>query len=1028
MRRPNRARSVAACASLLAIAAGAQPAAAQQADETIVVTGTRIPRPNFDTAQPAGVLDGEQVELRGYTNIGEALEELPAFGVASNSPVSGQPGAFGAGQTFVNFLGLGDQRTLTLVNGRRFVSSNTASTFGQAGAGSQVDLNVLPTILIDRIETIAVGGAPIYGSDAIAGTVNIIMKRDFTGLGLDAQYGISDRGDGREYRFRAAAGTEFGAGRGNITIAGEYNEADGLTFADRPNHRLNSAFTTPADPTAPFSQGYVADRRLPGVSQYGIPQVSDFLFVLSPTNAAVFGAAFGLPFPLQTGVTDNFADPLSGNPLVFNSSGELVPIDFGVETGDLISSDGGNGFVIPGNLLASTRRYLGAALASYELSDSTRLIGEAWYANSRGTQLAAQPEYSSSLFGSVGEPRGNLVIPLDNPFLSEQARTIIAANLAANPLSDSQDSFLLGRAHVDLLTGTASSTVELYRFVGGLEGTLDAFGRGLSYELIANYGHSTTKGEGRAIVQQNLLNALDAVLVGGQIVCAPSTNSAMPTISSTCAPLNPFGNAVSAAARDYVTAITDPRSENDQLVLTASLSGSLFDTPEGSVGFALGYEHRRETSDFDPGAFYRGGPDPDPTVDEDFDGIADNDRVPFGSSVIINPVSGAFDTDEFFAELNVPLFAGLQVNGAFRYIDHSLAGADPTYTIGATWQPVRDITLRGNYTRSVRAPGIGEYFAPTSQISVVANDPCDARFINGGANPEVRQRNCAADGLPDDFNSSIANASQPGTLTGNPDLINEKADSWTVGVVLRPSFLSGLTLAVDWIDIAVKDAVEELSATNVLNACYDSPDFPESVAPSGTDYCGLFERDFSLPGTPFYGQITSIETTFENATRRDFEGLVAELAWRVPTPFLGAESRIDLGVNYLYNHDLKLRVGAGDVTRLVTGLGYARHQGTANLTYSDRGFAWQWQAQYLGKANTEENAAPTDYEYPVVDDVVFFNSSMSYALDDGFRIHFIVDNVFDTKPPFPVPANGGTVTYFDGIFGRSFRVGAGIRF
>lgn len=175
-------------------------------DSEIVVTGSRIPRANFDTAQPAVVIGAEQIETRGYTNLGDALDELPAFGVPGDNPVGDQAGSFGAGQTFVNFFGLGDQRTLTVVNGRRFVSSNTASIFGVTGAGSQVDFNIIPTLVVDRVETVAVGGAPIYGSDAIAGTVNIITRRKFDGLRLDAQQGISQRGDAREVRVGALAG------------------------------------------------------------------------------------------------------------------------------------------------------------------------------------------------------------------------------------------------------------------------------------------------------------------------------------------------------------------------------------------------------------------------------------------------------------------------------------------------------------------------------------------------------------------------------------------------------------------------------------------------------------------------------------------------------------------------------------------------------------------------------------------------------------------------------------------------------
>jgi iron complex outermembrane recepter protein len=822
-----------------------EPEAGSADDEAIVVTGSRIPRANFDTAQPTVVLGGEQIEQRGYTNVADALQELPAFGVPGSSPVgAGQGGPFGSGQSFVNFFGLGDQRTLTVVNGRRFVSSNTASIFGPSagGPGGQVDFNVIPTVIIDRVETIAIGGAPIYGSDAIAGTVNVITIRDFEGIQLDGQYSISERGDAHDYRIRGAVGTNFADDRGNILIAGEYNNTGGLDFASRPGFELNRFFTTPADPDFPFDNQLFRDRRIPSISETGIPLVTDFI-VLSPDRAGQFG--------FQPGITDNPADPLNGNPLMFAPNGTLIPIDFGAfESGDLITSEGGNGFVLPGNLLSPTRRYIGVALAEYEMTDAIRLFAEGWYANSKGTTFRGQPEYNSYLFGDPGQPGGHFIISVDNPFLDPAARDLIIANLAANPAADSTDTFQLARGNTDIISGRASSTVELWRIVGGLDGSFGAFGRELNFELVGNYGKSTTEGNGRAIVQQNLENALNSVRdASGNIVCAPgAVNAPIPTVSTVCAPLNPFGRNISQAARDYVTAITDPRSENDQWLVTTSVSGPLFDLPGGPLRFALGYEHREESTDFDPGAFFAGGPDPDPTVDTTGDGIPDNDRVPFGQIAITDPVSGSFDTDEVFGELTIPIVGpdndvpaiySLEAHGAIRYIDHSLAGADPTYTVDLTYQPIRDITFRGNYTRSVRSPAITEFFNPTSQIFTTANDPCDARFLDGGPNPDVRAANCAADGLPPDFNSNIVGFTSLGSLSGNPGLINETADAYTFGVVLRPRFVPNLTLAVDWVDIQVKDAVQSLTATNILNACY---------------------------------------------------GLIAELSWRVDTPFLGLVS------------------------------------------------------------------------------------------------------------------------------------------
>lgn len=500
----------------------AAPADEGSGDE-IIVTGSRIPRAGFDTIQPALVTTAEQIDKRGYTNIGQALSELPAFGVPGNSNVGAQAGSFGAGQTFADFFSLGSQRTLTLVNGRRFVSSNTSSIFGPVAAGSQVDLNVIPETLVERIETVAVGGAPIYGSDAIAGTVNIILKKDFEGLELKAQTGISQRGDAPEYRINGLWGMNFADGRGNITVSGEWNRATGLTTESR---FLTSArgpfFTTAADPSAPFQQQLYYGQRYNIFTSSGVPLAGDSI----PEFAGIFDQ--------------------QGNVLTFNESGRLVPLDFGTRTGSLIESVGGNGFPLAdfGNLATNTERYLGNVLANFEINDNIRWFGEGWYAHSKGTNLRDQPVYNTALFGNAGDPDGNLIFNLDNPYLDPADRAIIAANLAPG---DTQ--FLMTRANTDLASGRASTTVEVYRFVTGFQGEFGAGDRTYNWEVSANYGHSETRGRERVIVQQNFLNALDAVDQGvfnggaanGNIICRPGyTNANIATLSSTCAPLNLF--------------------------------------------------------------------------------------------------------------------------------------------------------------------------------------------------------------------------------------------------------------------------------------------------------------------------------------------------------------------------------------------------------------------------------------------------------------------------------------------------------
>lgn len=449
-------------------------------------------------------------------------------------------------------------------------------------------------------------------------------------------------------------------------------------------------------------------------------------------------------------------------------------------------------------------------------------------------------------------------------------------------------------------------------------------------------------------------------------------------------------------------------------MVTASLSGNLFDIWGGAVGFAVGYEHRDEKARFDPGAFYFGQVDPaNPT----------GPRAQFGRSVPIDPVSGGFNTDEGFAELTVPLIGPdqnipvinrLELHGAARYIDNSLAGSDWTYTGDVRWEVFDGLGLRGNYTRSVRAPAVTELFNPTSQIFTTADDPCDSRFIGNGPNPANRAANCAAAGLPANFSSNIVDFTAQGTLAGNTALENERANAITFGTILKPRFVPGFSATVDWVDIKLRRAITTLDATQVLQGCYDSATYPNAL-------CGNFTRDAG-------GQVTFINTGYANAAAQRFKGLVAQVGYQRDTPFLGADSSVNLVANYQYTDTLALRVGDGDQTTLRNSIGYSPHKGSAALTYLNSGVGMTLQWLYFGKTKNDPDAPDTTYEFPNVGAVSYFNGSLSFDVDKRFTFRVIVDNIFDKGAPFPVPANGGTVTYFDGIFGRSFRFGSSVKF
>ncbi len=1013
----------------------------------IVVTGSRIERKATDTVEPVLTLGGDEIEMRGFQTLGDALNELPAFGVADSSPV-GTQSSFGPGQSFVNFFGLGSQRTLTLVNGRRFVGSNTSTIFGPTGnGGDQVDLNLIPTKLIDRTEVVAVGGAPIYGPDAIAGTINVVLKHDYSGLEVDGQYGIAGLGDAEESRGRFLGGHNFMDGRLNITVAGEYNSTNGLLYNDRKRARQGSYFDDCSDDCT-YEQQYYPDRRLPGISQTGIPLVgragADILglnAVLPPDYQVAYGpyavdAPEGTPFNI--GVTGG----VPTQALKFDNSGNLIPIDFGTPT-SLTDSSGGNGFSLTdlSNLLTSTKRYSGIGLLSFDVNDDTRVFGEFWHSHSEGTNLRDQPEYKSGFFDVPGTPAGDAILSVNNPFLTPAARASILDSINNNPLSDqnlgyvgAQDYFYLGRANTDLVTGRVRGQVDINRVVLGVDGKLNLLGdKPWKWEVVGNYGHSRTESNQPMIIEQNFLNAAGAVTddnPDGVPCLAGLQNSSAPSVGSTCAPLDLFGtNVATQAARDYVTGIAKPVSVNTQKDFTATLTGPLATLPAGALQFSIGFEHRAEHEDFDPSVLLGGGPDPDPTVDSNGDGDPANDFQAYGQSVVMAPINAGYHTNELFGELQadlvgpdmgVPLVYALQFQGALRYVDHSINGSARTWTLGGRWSPVEAVSLRGNVTHSIRSPSLTESAAPAQSFFDFAIDPCDATEVGNGPNPAAREANCEAalapsGNTPDDFESLSNARSFTQAVAGSPDLGNETAHSWTVGTVFQPVGLGyGLTFSADYVDIRVKRVISSFDADDVLSACYDADEpITDNV------YCTDRQRRDDA------GQLSYIVTGYVNQDELRYRGIVAQGEFRTRTPLLGEGSSIGLGVNYQYMFELSSTT-LGTKTLTDGTLGYSKNKGVLTLNYDNGALAAFVQASYIGPAMRTR---------PVVEDfspfihekgVVFTNVGLAYSLTQQLELRGSIDNLFGTNPPFP--SSGTSDVYFRGALGRYFRFGAQYKF
>lgn len=972
---------------------GAQSEAAEEAQqpERIVVTGSRIQRAGFDTLQSAIVVDDEEIRLRAYTNIGEALEAQPGFGPSASSPVSASQATLGVAQTFVNFFGLGSQRTLTLVNGRRFVSSNTVSgSGGAASPGSQVDLNVIPAGLVQRVETVAIGGAPVYGSDAIAGTVNIILRDDFEGVQGTAQYGISDRGDAENYTLRLLMGGNFADNRGNVVFSAEYNESDGMTLSSRMPFRYrlpNPADTGPNDGIPALR--VVDNLHYAAVTQGGLPYAP----VLVPIIGIDIPGAFVPPFHSEP----NYITDASGTPLHFGPGGNLIPFDFGEPVdyalGAPVLSNGGDG-VNPADhfsLLSPTQRTLFNTIAHYDFTPALRGFVEASYSRSRGEELSELYQFAAP--GVVGGPQ--IILSVDNPYLSAADR----ATIQANGLTE----FALNRNLNDLADRTPGiTTVDVFRFVGGFQGQFMAGSDLWVWDVAYNYGRSDSNSEMSYIDPVRLQLALDATLdAQGNIVCASG---------GSCVPLNLFGtNNFSDEAAAYVTDIGRGQSLNTQQVITVNLAGDLPFGISDPVAFNIGAEYRKETALFAPDATMQAG------------------VLLLGAGTLaFTGVEGEFDTSEVYAEAvvplisdrqNLPLVRDLSFEGAVRYVDNSMTGGDTTWSVGGRMSPrwgswSDGLVLRGVYTRAIRAPAITELFLGSAPTASAIADPCNMQNYNQGPNAAIRQANCAqalaavGGPSPENFANTTNTVSAFGTISGNPNLMNETADSWSVGFVYQPAWVTGLRMAFDWSDITLKDGIQTQGVNALLQACYDSSNYPNEQA------CQAFSRLTAAQAAAQPGPLrvagdvaNGFQSGFYNTSSLHFSGLIGAVEYGFDlNRLLGASGdvgRINLSARVFYTHKYETQALPGSPVVDQTGtMAVPDLSGNFSVGYV-RG-PLDLNVQMLWRDAVQLDPLATYEQTPVndIDAYATFNGTVGYRFGERVRAQFVVRNIFDEDVPY----------------------------
>ncbi|HLL01434.1 MAG TPA: TonB-dependent receptor [Myxococcaceae bacterium] len=737
-------------------AAQAQPAGAPEAEEyveEIVVTGSRIPRKELTTAAPVTVLDREQMERTGRTSIGEILQNIPEQSNATNTSVNNG----GSGSTRVSLRGLGTERTLVLLNGRRHVAGGT-------GADASVDLNSIPAAAIQRIEILKDGGSAVYGSDAIAGVVNIITRRDYSGTEARLYTGMSDKGDGLTYDLSLTTGQS--TERGNILFSAGYYTQHDVFAGDREFSK--------------FDQFYdFNERQIYTLGSVTIPEGS-----ITPRAADGGGGN-------QTWLDLRARYPTAPTLIRDRNTGEWRPFNnVGVPEagGDLYNYQPANYLVTP-----NQRAHM-YSTGGVRLGASSRAFFEVSYTNRQSSQkLAAEP------LGTRGEAvtvsADNVYNPFGRNFTDMRRRLLEFGN------RDYEQ---------DLTT---------YRIVTGLEGKFSEDAgplNGFGWDMAFNYGRTQGIETKAGLLQRSLLrNAVGPSFIDpttGEAVCGTPTARI-----AGCVPLNLFGGegSITKEMAEYLSYRGTQRGFNQQQSISANIGGELFKLSEkaSSAGIAVGYEHRREA----------GAQIPDPlTAKGDTTG---NKGEPTEGRFYVNeayaelslPVIGM--TDDATGE-NRDL---LEFTGAARVFSYNTFGTGATYKFGTRVSPVRDFTARATYSTAFRAPSIGELYSGSGDSFPRVTDPCSAprQGLQREQGTPV-DAVCDSQGVPDDMYDN--RAQQLAILGGNPELDPETANIFTVGIVLEPQVaaLKDVTATVDYFNITVDESIAAVGSDTILNSCYPS--------------------------------------------------------------------------------------------------------------------------------------------------------------------------------------------------------------
>lgn len=977
--------------AMIASPAYAQAASEEAAAEEIVVTGSRIPQPNLESVAPITVVSAQDIKLQGTTKVEDLLNSLPSVFASQSSTIAN--GADGTAS--VDLRGLGTNRTLTLVNGRRLLPGDPSP-----GSGSAADINIIPAGIVKRLEVLTGGASSTYGADAVAGVVNFILDTEFTGIKIDGQYSFFQHNN-RNKLLPPLLLTRQGQGLAGYGFP-DGSVADGGTF----------------DATVSMGTAF-DDGRGHAVAYFGYRKSKPVLQSRRDYSACTLqNTGGGVPRCGGSATSDN------GNVLLFDTS---------VTTGSstIYTFTPGGGFANTATLFnfAPTNhfqrpdeRYTAGAFANYEINDSIKPYMEFMFMDDRTVaQIAPSGDFGNTL-----------TLNSDNPLVSAAQRAVIfdadnlingflgafplAAGAPYNPnpgaapinfidpttgASYNKAFFQLLRRNVEGGPRRNDLQHTNYRAVLGSKGDL---GKAWSYDAYYQYGRANyTQVYSNEFSVARLNKALDVVVgPNGTPICRSVRDGTDPN----CVPYNVFGGAGSAspASIAYLNATGFQKGQTSEQVLSVSFTGLLGEYgltmpwAQDGIGVNVGFERRKESLELNTDNAFQTG-----------------DLTGQGGATL--PISGSFRVYEFYGEAQVPIVQesfvhDLSLSAGYRR-SYYKTSADrkyntDTYKIGVEFAPVRDIRFRGSYNRAVRAPSIQELFSTPTVGLNGSSDPC----AELGRPLVATDYGCLAQGLVVGQGTTPNPAGQyNGIIGGNPNLIPEKATTKTLGVVLQPRFLPRFSLTVDYFDIKVANAIRSFGQDAILADCVAN-----ATATFTPASCGLVNRDAagSLWLTPGgfvrdlpnnVGQIQTKGFEINSSFARDLGGL-GTLSLSYVATYLD---------KYLVNNGLTQpydcaglygpTCSIGGTTDAGSPLPKYRHKLRASLQMPQGiGISLQW--RLIGKVTAETlstnqslNGAFNFDPGLHIKTHNYFDLATTYRLGDNYTFRLGVNNLLDKQPP-----------------------------